>query len=113
MSEVNLSDAINRIVHISKLASAMLIMNGELSPRSEHHEMLVAALDDPTLPHDWEALEELAALITGEPGLADAVADAVEWIDLYRPRMIGDERADLLRRLAAALATTEDGDGNG
>ena len=71
MSEVTLSEAVSRIVHISKLASAMLITDGELSPRSEHHETLVAALDDPTLPHDWEALEELAAALASEPGLAE------------------------------------------
>lgn len=61
----NYSEALNRLVAITKLCSAMLFLHGQIDPNGDHYQELVARLDDPTLVHDWEAADALAAALNG------------------------------------------------
>ena len=63
----------------------------------------------------WHPVLPAIARLLAEHGdaLAAAVNDAIDWIDLYSPRMIGDERTGLLRQLSAALGTDGGDNGNG
>lgn len=64
----NVADAITRLVAISQHCSGMLYLHGQIDPTGDFYKQLVTALDDPTLPIDWEALGGLVKAMRGEGG---------------------------------------------
>lgn len=64
----SLDAAITSMLTISQKAQAMLFLHGEITPRGDFYQELVAALDDIMLPHHWEFLSGLLAVMKEEPG---------------------------------------------